>query len=120
MAGDFDAVVEDVVSLVTRVWAFGEDNYLGYDNPTVADLLDRIGEAFNPDSVDAYYQELAGIFAEDHPVLFLYPAVGTSIVHRRIRGLSSPHRADPVWYLEDLWVEDSIGGRGPEPNEDTP
>lgn len=106
MAGDFDAVVEDVVSLVTRVWAFGEDNYLGYDNPRVADLLDRIGAAFNPDSVDAYYRELGETFAEDHPVLFLYPAVGTFIVNRRVRGIIPPHRADPVWYLEDLWVEE--------------
>ena len=120
MAGDFDAVVEDVVSLVTRVWAFGEDNYLGYDNPTVVDLLDRIGEAFNPDSVDAYYRELAAIFAEDHPVLFLYPAVGTFIVNRRVKGVIPPHRADPVWYLEDLWVDEgSIESMAPNPNEDT-
>jgi peptide/nickel transport system substrate-binding protein len=106
MAGDFEVVVEDIVSLPTRVWAFGEDNYLGYDNPRVAALLDRIGSAFSPDSVDAHYRELAEIFAADHPVLFLYPAISTSIVHRRIRGLSPPHRTDPVWYLEDLWIEE--------------
>lgn len=102
--GDFDAMVEDIASLPTRIWFFGTANYLGYENPRVAELLDRIGAAFDPDSVDHFYVELAGIFAEDHPALFLYPAVSTTIVHRRVRGLSSPYRADAVWYLEELWI----------------
>ncbi len=26
-------------------------------------------------------------------------------IHRRIRGLSSPWRADPVMFMEDLWID---------------
>ena len=36
----------------------------------------------------------------------LFPRVVTHFVHRRIRGLSSPYRTDPVWYMEELWIED--------------
>jgi peptide/nickel transport system substrate-binding protein len=104
-AGTFEAVVEDVAGLPTRMWYFGADNYLGYQNARVAGLLDRIGGAFDPDSVDHFYRELADIFAEEHPALLLYPAVSTTVAHRRLRGLSAPYRSDAVWYLEDLWIE---------------
>lgn len=42
----------------------------------------------------------------DMPFTFLYPQVHTFVAHRRIAGLSTPHRADPVRYLEFLWLED--------------
>jgi hypothetical protein len=43
-----------------------------------------------------------------------------SVVHRRIGGLSSPHRHDPVPAMEYLWIDDDweraadaeeVGGR---------
>ena len=46
------------------------------------------------------------IFRADVPITFLFPDAQTAIVHRRIQGLRAPWRADPVWYMEDLWVED--------------
>lgn len=110
LAGEFDAVATDIAGLPSRIEAFGEGNPLGYDNPGVTGLLERIRTGFDPDSVDFFYRELAGIFAEDHPALFLYPAVTTTVAHRRIRGLSTPYRGDALWYLEDLWIEEEGAG----------
>ncbi len=108
-SGEIEAGIEDLAGLPTRLWVFGEDSQLGYVNPRVVTLLERIESAFDPDSVDFFYDELAAIFAEDHPVLFLYPAVSMTIAHRRLRGLSTPYRSDAVWYLEDLWIEEEEG-----------
>jgi hypothetical protein len=33
------------------------------------------------------------------------------VVHRRVRGLSRPGRAHPVWFMEDLWVDDAGDSR---------
>lgn len=40
------------------------------------------------------------------PVTLLHPVVRTFMAHRRIRGLSEPFRADPVRFMEDLWIEE--------------
>jgi peptide/nickel transport system substrate-binding protein len=105
-SGEIEAGIEDLAGLATRFWVFGEESQLGYVKPRVVTLLRRIESAFDPDSVDFFYDEIATIFAKDHPVLFLYPAVSMTIAHRRLRGLSTPYRADAVWYLEDLWIEE--------------
>jgi hypothetical protein len=43
------------------------------------------------------------------PFTFLYPEVTFNIVHRRIRGLKSPNRADPARFMEHLWIEEESG-----------
>ena len=52
------------------------------------------------------YRELTRIFRAEWPATFLSPHVGTVFAHRRLQGLSNPWRADPVWFMEDLWIED--------------
>ena len=42
----------------------------------------------------------------DLPMTFVCPLVETTIAHRRVRGLSSPYRTEPVQHMEDLWLED--------------
>lgn len=42
----------------------------------------------------------------DPPLAYLFPNVQTSVVHRRIRGLASPFRANIAEYLHQLWIED--------------
>jgi hypothetical protein len=37
---------------------------------------------------------------------FLYPGVLYVAADRRLRGLSSPYRAEPAWWMEELWIED--------------
>lgn len=103
-AGQFEATVDDVAG--SRFWIFGPDNQLGYANPRAIGLMDRIQSAFDPDSVDYFYREVSRILVQDQPVLFLHTIVATTIVNRRLRGLSAPYRSDAIWYLEDLWIEE--------------
>ena len=104
-AGQFEATVDDIAAS-GRFRMFGPDNQLGYANPRVIELMDRIQSAFDSDSVDYFYREVSRILVQDQPVLFLHPVVATTIVNRRLRGLSAPYRADAIWYLEDLWIEE--------------
>jgi hypothetical protein len=37
----------------------------------------------------------------------LFPHYEMHVVHRRVRGLSTPFRASPDTYMEELWVEEA-------------
>jgi peptide/nickel transport system substrate-binding protein len=85
---------------------FGEESVLGYAHPTVARLLGEADATLSPVEIDRIYAELMPIFLEDQPMIGLYPDVRTTVAHRRVRGLSSPYRAEPVWHVDDLWIEE--------------
>ncbi|MGH2360187.1 MAG: peptide ABC transporter substrate-binding protein [bacterium] len=84
----------------------GRNSPIGYSNAEVARQIDQAMVTADPEVLDGIYQDLMEIFRADVPVTFLTPQVNTYIAHRRIRGLSSPWRANPVEYMEDLWLED--------------
>ena len=84
---------------------FEEDSPIGYVNPQVASRLRQARSAFDPAEVDRLYRELWPIFQADVPVTFLHPLVRTTIAHRRVRGLVSPDRIDPVADMEAVWLE---------------
>jgi ABC-type transport system substrate-binding protein len=79
---------------------------IGYDDPEVTRLLASVRETVDPDRVDSIYRDLAPLIRRDLPITFLYPEVTTYMVHRRVRGLESPFRADPIQFLERLWIEE--------------
>ena len=93
---------------------FGEGSPIGYANGTVSALLKEAWTTQDLDAderrkMDAIYRRLMPIFQADLPLTYLYPACFYTAAHRRVHGLSSPHRADPVWYMEDLWLENRSG-----------
>ena len=102
--GKFEAVLNFTASTLQRF--FGEDSFIGYHNAGVATLLRRLPLAMDPDEEDRLRQELAQIFRAEVPATFLFPRVNTVFAHRRIRGLSTPWRADPIRFMGDLWLED--------------
>jgi peptide/nickel transport system substrate-binding protein len=104
-SGDFEAAIQDITS-GSKHLVFGEGSPIGYRRPEVIELLDRMRHTLDPVMHDNLQRELAAIFRRDQPVTFLYPSVVTTVAHRRIRGLSTPFRADPVWYMEHLWIEE--------------
>jgi peptide/nickel transport system substrate-binding protein len=110
-AGEFDAVLV-TMPIDGRLWSwgafFGPSSPSGYNNPRVVALLERARAAMDPDEVDRAYRELAPIFQAELPVTFLAPAVRTTVANRRLRGLSSPYRASPVWHMDELWLERSV------------
>ncbi len=85
---------------------FGEDSPIGYRNAEVITLIGRAMMTAEPDEMDRIYRELMEIFRRDMPVTFLHPVVRTFFAHRRLRGLSTPFRADPLRFMEHLWLED--------------
>ena len=79
---------------------------LGYRNPAVVELVGRLQVTADPESVDEIHRELTKIFRVDLPATYLFPYLFTVVANRRIHGLSSPWRADPAGYMEDLWLDD--------------
>ena len=120
-AGDFDAAILEMNLAVSRLF-FGEAEIgdvgkafsyelsqgspIGYANPKVMALLKELRVTFNPFEEDRIYRALWPIFQADVPVTFLYPLLKPTVAHRRVRGLSSPWRADPVWHMEDIWLDE--------------
>lgn len=101
-AGDFDALFGE-----PRPEAdFGADSRIGYRNPRVALLLERAAATVHPGERDAIHREIWPIFRSEVPVTFLYPVVRTTAAHRRVRGLSSPWHDDPLWYADQVWLEE--------------
>jgi peptide/nickel transport system substrate-binding protein len=104
-SGDYDAAFFPFTNIRLANW-LERGSSLGYENPEVIERL-RVAERDRmPGSDDRLYRDLLPIFQRDVPLTFLYPSVWTTVAHRRIRGLSSPFRSDPVWCLEHLWIEE--------------
>ena len=105
-AGEFDAafmVVQSGLHWYQRY--FGADSPLGYRNPKVIKLINQAIATADPNEIDQIYRELMGIFRVEQPITYLHPFITAYIVHRRIQGLSTPFRADPLQIMEDLWLE---------------
>ena len=107
-AGDFDAAIMPVFpgGGLSHTVYFGEESVLGYEHPTVTRLLNQAEATLSPVEIDRIYGELMPIFLDDQPMTGLYPDVRTTVAHRRVRGLSSPYRAEPVWHVDELWIEE--------------
>ncbi|MEO7501733.1 MAG: peptide ABC transporter substrate-binding protein [Gemmatimonadaceae bacterium] len=106
-AGKFDAALIGLWSSVDNlVHFFGEDSPIGYRNTRVIQLLDAAQSAQNPDEMDEIFRGLMPIFREDLPFTFLVLNVETYVAHRKVKGLSTPFRANPLWSVEHLWIED--------------
>ena len=106
-AGKFDAALGPLWSKVDDlVHFFGEDSPIGYRNARVTRLLDSAQNARNPDEMDEIFRGLMSAFREDLPFTFLVLNVQTYVAHRRVKGLSTPFRANPWWSVEHLWIED--------------
>ena len=86
-------------------WLLDKPSSIGYENPAFFALFQRAKDTADPDEEDRTYRELANIVRADAPVTFLCPKVDLDVVHRRVRGLSSPWRANPVEFMEYLWLE---------------
>ncbi len=108
-AADFEAVfiVSSFASALRGLdILFSEGSPIGYNNPKMAVLQRTAQSSMNPEEIEGIYGEVVRMFEADLPVTFLYPAVWPTVADRRVRGLSSPWRADPVWHMDDLWLED--------------
>jgi peptide/nickel transport system substrate-binding protein len=109
-SGDFEAALTWLRFYETpwlQMWRIGEGPPLGYRNSRVVELIELASQTWVPEEEDRYYSELMAIFQRDVPVTIMYPFVMFSVAHRRLQGLSSPWRTDPVVHMEELWIEET-------------
>jgi hypothetical protein len=85
---------------------FGPDSPLGYGSERGTSLIDRIETTLDRDEGAHLKAELTEVLGADVPAIFLYPAVWSFVADRRVQGLSSPWRADPVRWANRLWIEE--------------
>jgi ABC-type transport system substrate-binding protein len=100
---DFDSVLYGFKTSLLRTTQYSS---IGYDNPQIFKLHEYTRTAINPDEHSAIYRQIMAIHSQDIPHTFLYPRVDFYVVHKNIRGLSSPFRANPYRYVEHLWIEE--------------
>lgn len=100
---DFDSVSFSFNTSLLRTTQYSS---IGYDNPQIFKLHEYARTAINPDEYYAIYRQIMAIHSQELPHTFLYPYVFFYAVRKNIRGLSSPFRADPIKYMEHLWIEE--------------
>jgi ABC-type transport system substrate-binding protein len=105
-SGNFEAAIHWMRRNKIADKFIGKDSPIGYDNQRIEQVIEAAGTTFDPDLEDDLYREIWPIFLDDLPVTFLYTSFWTTVAHRRIRGLSSPHRTSPILNLEHLWIEE--------------
>ncbi|HYN81758.1 MAG TPA: ABC transporter substrate-binding protein [Gemmatimonadaceae bacterium] len=106
LTGDFDALLfRHNAGPEAQRRNFGRENRTGYRSPAAFDVIDRIMATADPDEKDRLYGELAKIFRAELPLTRLVWKPDVTFVHRRVRGLSTPFRADANTNMENLWVD---------------
>ncbi len=106
-SGDFEAHLGGIGNAPGGLHlTLGEESRLGYRNAEVARLVDEARTEPDPDVRDALYGEISALLQQDPPVLWLHPRVTMRAAHRRVRGLRSPDRVNPILALRHLWLEE--------------
>ena len=103
-SGAFEAVLA-WLDPRTQARLFGSEAVSGYRNPRVAALYDTLAATVDLTRREVTYEDLFAIIREEQPAVFLFPGVTHFVAPVWLRGLSSPHRADPLVHLEHLWIE---------------
>ncbi len=103
--GEFEAAIGFVTP-----WGLGflqgRDSPSGYGNETYKSLARQARATPSPALRDSLIRETWPHLIRDVPAVFLHPMATQFYVHRRIRGLSSPWRADAARYMDELWIEE--------------
>lgn len=84
---------------------FGSEGVSGYRSPQVVALYDALATTVDLARREVLYESLYAIIREEQPAAYLFPGVTHFVAPVWLRGLSSPHRADPLVHLEHLWIE---------------
>lgn len=83
----------------------GTESIVAYREPAVADLLARRAGTPDPVVADSLLRETWPYLLRDLPITYLYPAGSAWAVTERLQGLESPHRASPLRFMGDLWLD---------------
>ena len=109
-AGEFEAALGPQWGVLLERFLGGQSP-AGYRNPRLATLFERLRTTAEPDVIDDTYREMSDLVRRDQPLAILYCPARATIVHRRVKGLSTPWSIDPLRFAEDLSLEDAEGAR---------
>lgn len=101
-AGDYEAAFDRF----HVGWATTELEAMGYRESRVLGPLSLVETTVEPTRRDSLFRALWPAFRRDLPITFLGTRAVASVAHRRVRGLSSPHRADLYYVAGELWLDD--------------
>lgn len=110
-AGEFDAVIErfrnTLLGSSHAVRHFlGEGSPLGYRDEELLEIIRRAEGPLEPGDGAALIRRASEIMRRDLPVTFLAPGISFTAVHERVKGLASPHLADPMMVIDRIWIEE--------------
>lgn len=103
-SGAFEAVLA-WLDQRSQARLFGLDGVSGYRNARVAALYDSLAVTVDLTQREVMFEELYQIIRSEQPATYLFPGVTHFAAPVWLRGLSSPHRADPLVHMEHLWIE---------------
>jgi peptide/nickel transport system substrate-binding protein len=104
--GDFEAALFDIKG-GNRSSLFGPESVIGYHDPAAARLVEAARREIDRDARADLFAELGTILARDIPFTLLAHQVTWTVADRRLTGMSSPWRADPIWYMDTLAWDDA-------------
>jgi peptide/nickel transport system substrate-binding protein len=103
---NFEACFCSPPGIWDRLDLLRDGSQVGYRNPRLTTLLDAAEATADPDAVEQAYRGISEILRADQPVTFLTRPAKAYVVHRRVKGLSAPWHADPLWYIDELSLDD--------------
>jgi peptide/nickel transport system substrate-binding protein len=82
------------------------NNYVGYSNPKVDDLIVASQQTADLDKRTEYLQEAQAIIAEEVPQLFIGWRANTTAVNTRVQGYKPAPGYNEMWNVVEWWLED--------------
>ena len=105
-SGEYEALVHHFDNPNWIQLFFIKDSPFGYENEEMLELVQKFRVAIEEDEKDKIMEEMMAVMKRDIPITFLVPQVQFHVAEKRIKGLSSPDRPDPVWFMPSLSIED--------------
>lgn len=110
--GDFDVVVLGwglgLDPDQFNIWhssqqAPGQFNFIGYNNPSVDNLLEQGRLELDPDKRMKIYHEFSSILLEDSPIVYLSAGYGLTAIHKRVKGIDNPAPPAGIAHNSQEW-----------------
>jgi peptide/nickel transport system substrate-binding protein len=110
--GDFDVVVLGwglgLDPDQFNIWhssqqAPGQFNFIGYNNPSVDNLLEQGRLELDPDKRMKIYHEFSSKLLEDSPIVYLSAGYGLTAIHKRVKGIDKPAPPAGIGHNSQEW-----------------
>jgi len=73
----------------------------------LASIVEDMDAEIDSRAMEDAYRSAWTTLRRDEPITVLAPMIWQFVVHRRVRGLSSPFRVDPEIHMEELRIDEN-------------